>query len=125
MEALVEEVVDVRPPLALARRVGVADADLLEERAGIRVLLLAELAEPLPVPLHHLLGALVAAEGEVAVVVAVLGAEVPGLDRAEAGDPDRRMRLLDRLRPKIHVPELGVLAVPGERFALRPRLDDE
>ena len=44
VQALVEEVVDVRPPLALARGVGVADADLLEEGAAVRVLLGAALA---------------------------------------------------------------------------------
>src|SRR5204863_3532761 len=60
VEALVEEIIDMRPPLALAGRVGVADADLLEEGGGVRVLLLSELAEPLPVALHHLLRALVA-----------------------------------------------------------------
>src|SRR5690349_21778606 len=79
VEALVEEVVDVRPPLALARGVGVADADLLEERGAVRVGVLPERGEPLPVAFHHLLRALVPAEREVAVVVVVLRAEVPGL----------------------------------------------
>src|SRR5262249_13711926 len=89
MEALVEEVVDVRPPLALAVLVALADAHLLEERRRVRVLRLAALRHVLPVAVHHPLRALVAAEGEVAVVVAALDAEIPGLDRAQAGDPDR------------------------------------
>ncbi len=81
--------------------------------------------DPLPEAFHELLAAQVAAEAEVAVVVVVLGAEVPGLDRAAAGDPDRRVRLLDRLRPGVHVAQLEVLAVPGEGVLLRPGAQDQ
>src|SRR5207247_9932582 len=95
------------------RSVGVAETDLLEEGAGVGVRLLAERRQALPVAVHHLLRALVAAEGEVAVVVAVLGAEVPGLDRTEARDPDGGVRFLDGLRPEVDVAERGVLPVPG------------
>ena len=35
------------------------------------------------------------------------------------------MRLLDRARPDVDVAQLGVAAVPGERFARRPCLDDQ
>src|SRR5207302_10014526 len=93
VQALVEEVVDVRPPLALAGAIGVAETHLLEEGLAVRVRVGAERGPPLPVAVEHALGALVAAEGEVAVVVVVLDAEVPGLERAEARDPDRRMRV--------------------------------
>src|SRR5207237_9150858 len=103
----------------------VADADLLEEGAAVRVGLGTALREPLPVAVEHLLRALVAAEREIAVVVSVIDAPVPGLDRAEPRDPDRRVRLLDRLRPEVHVPQLGVLSVSRERLARRPRLHDE
>src|SRR4030095_9465323 len=123
VQASVEEVIDVRPPFALAGFVGVADADLLEESATVRVRIFAERRHSLPVTVEHLLRALVTAEGEIAVVVTALGAEVPGLDRAESRNPDRRMRLLDRLRPDVDVTQLGVFAVPGEWFALGPRLD--
>ena len=42
-----------------------------------------------------------------------------------AGNPDRRMRLLDRPRPQVHHAELVVLAVPGEHLLCRPRLGHE
>src|SRR5262245_39726408 len=88
VQASVEEVIDVRPPFALAGLVGVADADLLEESATVRVRFLAERRHSLPITVDHLLRALVTAEGEIAVVVSALGAEVPGLDRAEPRHPD-------------------------------------
>jgi hypothetical protein len=88
----------------------------------VRVVALAALGGVLPVAVHHLVGALVAAEGEVAVVVVVVETEVPGFERAQARHPDGRVRLLDGLRPEVHVAELRVLAVPGERLALGPAL---
>src|SRR4029450_6798556 len=94
---------------------------LLEEGARVGILGFAALGHVLPVAVHHLLGALVAAERQVAVVVAVVDAEVPRLDRPEPRNPDRWMRLLDGLRPQIHVAQLRVLAVPGERLAPPPR----
>src|SRR5262245_28318796 len=103
VQASVEEVINVRPPFALAGLVSVANADLLEESATVRVRFSAKSGHSLPVTVEHLLRALVTAEGEIAVVVAALGAEVPGLDRAESRDPYRRMRLLDRLRPDVYV----------------------
>jgi hypothetical protein len=63
VQASVEEVIDVRPPFALAGLVGVADADLLEESATVRVRFLAERRHSLPVTVEHLLRALVTAEG--------------------------------------------------------------
>ncbi len=44
---------------------------------------------------------------------------------AGAGDPDRRMRLLDRPRPQIDHRQLIMLAVPGEHLPRRPRLGDQ
>src|SRR5262245_56404108 len=118
MQAPVEEIIDVRTPFALAGFVGVADADHLEEGATIRARVPAERRHSLPVTVDHLLRAFVTAEREVAVVVAAPGAEVPGFYRSLAGNPDRRMRLLYRLRPDVDVTQLGVFAVPGEGFAL-------
>ena len=125
MEAAIEEVIDVRPPLALTFGIGVADADLLEERHAVWIVIEPVMRAPLPVAVDHLLGALVSGEREIAVVVLVLGAEVPRLDRAEPGNPNRRMRLLNRLRPQVNVAQLGVLAVEGERLALLPGFDDQ
>ena len=45
-----------------------------------------------------------------------------GRREARAGNPDRRMRLLDRPRPQVHHAELIVPAVPGEDLFRRPRL---
>src|SRR5712691_12658259 len=45
-----------------------------------------------------------------------------GRGDAGTGDPDRRMRLLDRPRPEIDHAELIVLAVPGENLLRRPGL---
>ena len=55
----------------------------------------------------------------------MLQAEVPGFDAAAAGNPDGRVRLLQRPRPDVHIAQLGVLAVEAERFRARPRLDDQ
>src|SRR5215510_6193155 len=72
VQASVEEVINVWPPFTLAGLVGVADADLLEESATVRVRFTASRRHLLPVAVEHLLRALVTAEGEIAVVVAEL-----------------------------------------------------
>src|SRR5262249_58718479 len=41
------------------------------------------------------------------------------------GDPDRRMRLLQRQAPRVHVAEVIVLALPSERAGLGPALEDQ
>ena len=43
-----------------------------------------------------------------------------GLDAAHRRAPDRRMRLLERPRPHVHVFEMVVLALEGERAGLGP-----
>src|SRR5262249_56611276 len=48
-----------------------------------------------------------------------------GRGDARAGNPDRRMRLLDRPRPKVHHAELIVPAVPGENVPRGPGLDHQ
>ena len=55
----------------------------------------------------------------------VADAELPRLDGTAAGDPHRWTRLLDRPRPHVDVPQLRVLAVEGEGFALFPGPGDE
>src|SRR5262245_65932616 len=48
-----------------------------------------------------------------------------GRGDAGAGNPDRRMRLLDWSRPKVHHAELIMPAVPGENVPRRPGLDHQ
>src|SRR5262249_38212319 len=42
-----------------------------------------------------------------------------------AGDPDRRMRPLQRQAPRVHVAEVIVLTLPPERAGLGPALEDQ
>ncbi len=125
VETAVEEVADVLLVELLGLLVGLAHTHDLGECAAVGRLVLAERRDAVPVAVHQRLAAQVAGEREVGVVVVVLGAEVPGLDRAAAGDVDRRVRLLDRLGPAVHVAELVVLAVEGEGLVLRPGPHDE
>ena len=55
----------------------------------------------------------------------VLGGKIPGRKTAAAGNPDRRMRLLNRPRPYIHHRQFEVLAVPRENLGRLPRLHNE
>src|SRR5262249_39799162 len=56
---------------------------------------------------------------------APLGDEVDGLQAAGAGDPDGRVRLLNRPRPGVDIGEVVVLRVPQKRPRLGPRLEDQ
>ena len=86
---------------------------------------LAALGDAVPVAVHQRLGPEIAEEGQVRIVVVVVETEIPRLDGPAARDVDRRVRLLDRLRPAIHPPELVVLAVEGERLLRLPRAHDQ
>ena len=55
----------------------------------------------------------------------MLGGEIPGAEAAGAGNPYRRMRLLNRPRPQIDHRQLEVAAVPREDLARLPRLHDQ
>ena len=125
VQALVEEVIHVWPPFAFARFVGIADANLLEEGATEWIRLFAQLRHSIPVAVEHLSRSLVTAEGQIAVVVAKLGAKVPRLNRTGAWNPDRRVRLLYGLRPQVDVAQLGVLSIPRKRLAGLPCLEDQ
>ena len=59
------------------------------------------------------------------VAEAVLGAVGDGGRRPEAGDPHRRMGLLQRSGPGVHVGQLVVVPVERERARARPRLEHE
>ncbi len=125
VQAAVEEVADVLGVELLGLAIGVGDADDLRERRAIGRRVLPLGGDALPEAVEELLPPDVAGEREVGVVVVEVGAEVPGLDRAAAGNVDRRVRLLDGLRPAVHVAELRVLAVEGEGLVLLPRPHDE
>ena len=125
VQALVEEVLHVFGVHLLGLVVGFGDHDLLRERSLVGVEFDAQLAQPVPEALHQGFAANVAIEGEVGVVVAHLGAEVPRLDGAAAGNPDRRVRLLDRARPDVDVADLVVFAVPAEDVGVFPGAADE
>ena len=115
---------EVRPRLLDGLFVGVRDvdrerpADLLRRRL-VAVLLrrLLELAEDAAERVHVGVGL------EVGVVVP--RGPVDRLVGAERGAPDRRVRLLERPRPRVDVAELEVLAIPLEGAGLRPGLDDQ
>src|SRR5579863_7075383 len=83
----------------LRLRPGFGDADELQEAGAERVAVLAEPLHLAPEAHHRLPSGDVAEIGEIAVDIVHLGAPLPGLERAAAGDPDGRMRLLQRLRP--------------------------
>ena len=96
------------------------DADELQEAGAVRIAVLAEPVHLGPEPVHRRLADLVAVVGQIAVDVVHLGAPLPGLDRAAAGNPDRRMRLLHRARPDVDVALLVEAAVEGEGVLLGP-----
>ncbi len=103
VEASIVEVVHVRRVVALGLLVGLRHRHHLGEAEAVRIELVAPLRHRRPVALGHLLCPEVTEEGEEGVLVVVAGAEVPGLDRAAAGNPDRRMGLLERFGPEVDV----------------------
>ena len=99
---------------------GLGDADELQKAGVIRVSVLAEPVHLVPEAVHRRLAGLVAEIGQVGVDVVHLGAPVPGLDRAAARDPDRRVRLLHRPRPDVDIALLVEAAVEGKGVLLGP-----
>src|SRR6185503_13165859 len=97
-----------------------ADADELQEARLIGIALLAEPVHFGPETIHRGAAGLVAVVRQIAVDVIHLGAPAPRLDRAAAGHPDRRMRILHRPRPDVHIPLLIEAAVESERVFLGP-----
>ena len=59
------------------------------------------------------------------VRVAVLGRPLDRVAAHDAGNPDLRVRVLQRTRPRVHVAEVVVLALPAERPGRAPGLDHE
>src|SRR6185312_13874956 len=101
------------------------DADELQEARAIGIAVLAEPLHLAPEAHHGLAPGLVAEIRKVAVDVVHRGAPLPRLDRAAARDPDRRMRLLHRMRPGVDIAQLIEAAVEGEGLAPRPGLQYE
>ena len=124
VERLRIEVAQMLQVDALRLRVGVGDHHKLRESRAVRIVVHAGFLDRVPVPVHQHLRVLVAHEAQVAVSVIVVGRELPRLDRAAAGEPDRWMRLLQRLRPWVDVAQLVESSVERERPGPRPRLLD-
>ena len=125
LEALPEQPRDVRPRLAvrLLVRLGHVDEDRSAQLLPLHlvvVLLLREAAVRVEGPLQDRSRREHLHEGVVA-----LRCLVDRLQRGEARQPDRRVRLLQGPRPGVDVRQVEVLAVPGERAGLGPRLEDE
>src|ERR1700730_2997566 len=97
-----------------------AHTDELQEARSVGVAILTDPRHFFPETVHRRLAYLVAVVGQVTVDVVHLGAPAPGLDRAAAGDPDRRVRILHRSRPDVDVALLIVAAVEGEGVLLGP-----
>ena len=125
MQRAVEEVLGRLLVQAVGLLVGVGDADELEERQPVGVGVLAVGLDLAPEPADRLLGHQVPVVREGGVDEVVLGAEIPRLDRTAAGDPDRRMRLLQRPGQHVDVAHLGEPPVEGEGLRRRPGPEDE
>ena len=116
----------MRRVLLLGARVGLGDRHHLQERQPVRVAVAPLLLGELPVAVEDL------ATDELGPAPAQVHERVVAPEdvdqragRPAARDPDRRMRLLDRPRPQVHLPVLLEPAVPRERLGLGPRLEDQ
>ena len=96
------------------------DADELQEAGAIWIAVLAQARHFAPEAVHRRLAVLVAEIRQIRVDVVHARAPLPRLDRAAAGNPHRRMRLLHRARPDVHIALLVIAAVEGERLRLLP-----
>ena len=103
---------------------GFVDVDFPEVAAVLRAGLVAEFAGDLVVVGEGVAGGREAG-GEHDVGVAALGGPGDGALADRAGDPDRRVRLLQRAGPGIDVAVVVVLALPAEGAGLGPGFDDE
>ena len=111
-----------RPPVELAGFLfGLRHAHELQETGAVGVPVLAEAVHLPPEAVHGLARRLVAVIGQVAIDVVHAGAPLPRLDRAAAGDPHRRVRLLHRARPYVDVALAVEAPVEREGVGLGPR----
>ena len=104
--------------------VGILHMDTPKIAEILRAGLVAGLGRGFAVQLGHLHGHLrVGFEIDVGIMMARRPFE--RLGTADAGDPDRRMGLLQRPFERIHDPEMIMLALPSERAGRGPGLDHE
>src|SRR5688572_7451387 len=103
---------------------GLRDVTALQVTAILRTTLVARLGGDLVVELPDLLGR-VDGRAQRDVRIALLRRPDDGLLAEDPGNPDARMRLLERQRPRVHDAVLEVRALPPERPVLGPRLHDE
>src|SRR5713226_8445828 len=103
---------------------GLGDVAALEVAAVLGAARVARLRRDLIVELPDLLGRLDGG-AQRDVGVALLRRPHDRLLAEHARDPDPRVRLLQRHRPRVHHAMLVVRALPPERPGLRPRLDDQ
>ena len=104
----------------LGRSVGVGHAHDLGEAGPVGVAVEACLNGELPEPGHDPFADLAAEERQHAVAVVVLGGGAPSRGAAQAGDPDRRVGLLDRAGPEVHHRKAFAQAVKEERLGRLP-----
>src|SRR5207253_613356 len=99
VKQLVEEVFAVRAIDALGLSVGVGDPDELQEAVPERIVVATLARASVPIAVAHLLRRLQAVVAEMAKAMVVVDNIVGGPRNARAGNPNRRMWLLDRPRP--------------------------
>src|SRR5215472_11279442 len=97
----------------------------LGEARPVGIAVLPEPGHFFPKTFHDVPRHLVAIVRQVAEHVIHLGGPSPGLDRSRAWNPDRRVWLLDRPRPDVHVALLVEAAVERECLLLGPGAQDE
>ena len=114
-----EEILGVRR-VFFRRFVALRHADQLQKAEPIGIRIAAALGHPVPVKIAETVGILRAVIAQVTKAVVAVDDEIDRGGAAGAGNPDRRMRLLDRPRPQVHHRQLIVLAVPGKNFLGAP-----
>ena len=125
VQQLVKEILGVLGVKVFRLGIGLGDADELQKTQAIRIVVAALAHRVVPIAVGHRLGVLGAEIAQMTEAVVVLDDIFGGGGKAGAGNPHRRMRLLDRPRPQVDHAELIMLAVPGENLARRPRLEHQ
>src|SRR6185312_6778389 len=115
---------DVLAPGRLRQLLRLIHVDLEEVPRVLRTSLVALFARDLVVVVERLLSRFKFGR-EHDVGVSMLCRPGDGVAAQDTGNPDRRVRLLIRARPRVYVPVVVVLALPAERSRVCPCLDDE
>src|SRR5262249_56412615 len=101
----------------------VTHADELQEAEAVWFVVAPLARDQLPIPVAHLLCVLGAVVAQMTEAMVLANHILRGRGNARAGNPDRRMRLLDWSRPKVHHAQLIIPALPGENGPSRPGLN--